>query len=203
MTLTGGFRFGLVPGTAMTAVAATAGATLIFLAAKAGFGDALRRRLTVEGSEGDRGHGARASPGGARQGGGAGPRRATSLSTMAPRGGTAGVCRSWRHPSGWGGHARVERGGARPGIGRQRDFACQPGGAGGALDPDRVEHREAGDARPAGDGREAFGRTGKVEREGAFGRHRSGGQRQDQAPARAVGRPGARGVSRGRGTPRP
>lgn len=38
MTLTGGFLFGLVAGTAMTVVAATTGATLIFLAAKAGFG---------------------------------------------------------------------------------------------------------------------------------------------------------------------
>lgn len=52
MTLTGGFLFGLVAGTAMTVVAATTGATLIFLAAKAGFGDALHRRLTAEGSEG-------------------------------------------------------------------------------------------------------------------------------------------------------
>jgi len=52
MTLTGGFLFGLLPGTAMTVVAATTGATLIFLAAKAGFGDALHRRLTADGSEG-------------------------------------------------------------------------------------------------------------------------------------------------------
>jgi uncharacterized membrane protein YdjX (TVP38/TMEM64 family) len=51
MTLTGGFLFGLVAGTAMTVVAATMGATLIFVAAKAGFGDALHRRLTAEGSE--------------------------------------------------------------------------------------------------------------------------------------------------------
>jgi uncharacterized membrane protein YdjX (TVP38/TMEM64 family) len=46
MTLTGGFLFGLLAGTAMTVVAATTGATLIFLAARAGFGDALHRRLT-------------------------------------------------------------------------------------------------------------------------------------------------------------
>lgn len=50
MTLTGGFLFGVLPGTAMTVVAATTGATLIFLAAKAGFGDALHRRLTAEAS---------------------------------------------------------------------------------------------------------------------------------------------------------
>ncbi len=52
MTMTGGFLFGLVAGTAMTVLAATTGATVIFLAAKAGFGDALHRRLTAEGSEG-------------------------------------------------------------------------------------------------------------------------------------------------------
>jgi uncharacterized membrane protein YdjX (TVP38/TMEM64 family) len=52
MTMTGGFLFGLVPSTAMTVVAATTGATLIFLAAKAGFGDALHRRITAEGSGG-------------------------------------------------------------------------------------------------------------------------------------------------------
>jgi uncharacterized membrane protein YdjX (TVP38/TMEM64 family) len=52
MTLTGGFLFGLVAGTSMTVVAATTGATLIFLAAKAGFGDALHRRITTEGSAG-------------------------------------------------------------------------------------------------------------------------------------------------------
>jgi uncharacterized membrane protein YdjX (TVP38/TMEM64 family) len=48
--MTGGFLFGLVAGTAMTVVAATTGATLIFLAAKAGLGDALHRRITAEGS---------------------------------------------------------------------------------------------------------------------------------------------------------
>jgi uncharacterized membrane protein YdjX (TVP38/TMEM64 family) len=52
MTMTGGFLFGLVPGTAMTVVAATTGASLIFLAARAGFGDALHRRVTAEGSGG-------------------------------------------------------------------------------------------------------------------------------------------------------
>ncbi len=52
MTLTGGFLFGLLPGTAMTVLAATTGATLIFLAAKAGFGDALHRRITAENSGG-------------------------------------------------------------------------------------------------------------------------------------------------------
>ena len=52
MTMTGGFLFGLVAGTAMTVVAATTGATVVFLAAKAGFGDALHRQLTAEGSEG-------------------------------------------------------------------------------------------------------------------------------------------------------
>ena len=52
MTLTGGFLFGLVAGTTMTVLAATTGATLIFLAAKAGFGDALHRRLTAQGSDG-------------------------------------------------------------------------------------------------------------------------------------------------------
>lgn len=52
MTMTGGFLFGLVAGTALTVVAATAGATLIFLAVKAGFGDALHRRLVNNGPEG-------------------------------------------------------------------------------------------------------------------------------------------------------
>jgi uncharacterized membrane protein YdjX (TVP38/TMEM64 family) len=52
MTMTGGFLFGLVPGSAMAVVAATTGATLIFLAAKAGFGDALHRRI-ASGDTGD------------------------------------------------------------------------------------------------------------------------------------------------------
>jgi uncharacterized membrane protein YdjX (TVP38/TMEM64 family) len=50
MTMTGGFLFGVVAGTAMTVVAATAGATTIFLAAKVGLGDALYRRMTAEGA---------------------------------------------------------------------------------------------------------------------------------------------------------
>lgn len=44
MTLTGGFLFGLVAGTLLTLVGATAGATCIFLAARAGLGDSLRER---------------------------------------------------------------------------------------------------------------------------------------------------------------
>jgi uncharacterized membrane protein YdjX (TVP38/TMEM64 family) len=51
MTLTGGFLFGLLPGTALSVTAATTGATLIFLLAKAGFGDALHARIT--GSDGE------------------------------------------------------------------------------------------------------------------------------------------------------
>lgn len=45
MTLTGGFLFGLVAGTSLTVVAATLGATAIFLAAKTGLGDVLNARL--------------------------------------------------------------------------------------------------------------------------------------------------------------
>jgi uncharacterized membrane protein YdjX (TVP38/TMEM64 family) len=52
MTMTGGFLFGLLPGTAMTVVAATIGATLIFLAARTGLGDALHDRLKAASSEG-------------------------------------------------------------------------------------------------------------------------------------------------------
>lgn len=44
-TLTGGFLFGLWTGTGLTVVAATVGATLIFLAARHGFGDRLSDRL--------------------------------------------------------------------------------------------------------------------------------------------------------------
>ena len=44
MTLAGGFLFGAVAGTAATVVGATAGAVVIFLAARSAFGDALRRR---------------------------------------------------------------------------------------------------------------------------------------------------------------
>jgi uncharacterized membrane protein YdjX (TVP38/TMEM64 family) len=52
MTMTGGFLFGVLAGTAMTVVAATLGATVIFLAAKVGLGDALYRRMTAEGTSG-------------------------------------------------------------------------------------------------------------------------------------------------------
>lgn len=45
MTLAGGFLFGLAPGAAMTVVAATLGATGLFLAARAGLGRALHARM--------------------------------------------------------------------------------------------------------------------------------------------------------------
>ncbi|MEM9797899.1 MAG: TVP38/TMEM64 family protein [Pseudomonadota bacterium] len=44
-TLTGGFLFGLFPGAAFNAGAATVGATLIFLAAKYGLGDRLAAKM--------------------------------------------------------------------------------------------------------------------------------------------------------------
>jgi len=44
-TLTGGFLFGLFPGTLYNVVAASIGATGIFLAARAGFGATLAKRL--------------------------------------------------------------------------------------------------------------------------------------------------------------
>jgi len=44
MTITGGFLFGIWAGTALTVVAATIGATLLFLAARTALGDALRAR---------------------------------------------------------------------------------------------------------------------------------------------------------------
>lgn len=44
-SLTGGFLFGLFPGTFYNVGAATIGATAIFLAARAGFGEALSRRM--------------------------------------------------------------------------------------------------------------------------------------------------------------
>ena len=44
LTLTGGFLFGTVLGTALTVIAATAGATLLFLAARTAVGDFLRAR---------------------------------------------------------------------------------------------------------------------------------------------------------------
>ncbi len=49
-TLTGGFLFGLFPGVLFNVVAATVGATAIFLAARWGLGDALSRR--IDASEG-------------------------------------------------------------------------------------------------------------------------------------------------------
>jgi uncharacterized membrane protein YdjX (TVP38/TMEM64 family) len=50
VTLAGGFLFGLVPGTILTVLAATVGATNIFLAARWGLGDALAQR--IDGSDG-------------------------------------------------------------------------------------------------------------------------------------------------------
>ena len=49
-TLTGGFLFGILPGTLLNVSAATMGAVLIFLAAKWGFGEKMAERM--EGSEG-------------------------------------------------------------------------------------------------------------------------------------------------------
>ncbi|MEM9850574.1 MAG: VTT domain-containing protein, partial [Pseudomonadota bacterium] len=46
MTLTGGFLFGVFPGSLIVVVAATLGATAIFLAARTGLGAALHARLT-------------------------------------------------------------------------------------------------------------------------------------------------------------
>ena len=45
MTLAGGFVFGIVVGAPLTVIAATLGATAIFLAAKTGLGDVLYARL--------------------------------------------------------------------------------------------------------------------------------------------------------------
>lgn len=44
-TLTGGFLFGLFPGVLLILVSATIGATIIFLAARFGFGEALSARM--------------------------------------------------------------------------------------------------------------------------------------------------------------
>lgn len=52
MTLTGGFLFGLAAGASLTVVAATIGATAIFLAARFGLGDALHKRLREKGGQG-------------------------------------------------------------------------------------------------------------------------------------------------------
>ncbi|WP_246237278.1 TVP38/TMEM64 family protein [Halovulum dunhuangense] len=45
MTLAGGFLFGLIPGAPVIVISATIGATLIFLAARTGLGDALQARM--------------------------------------------------------------------------------------------------------------------------------------------------------------
>jgi len=50
VSLAGGFMFGLVPATMLTVVGATLGATVIFLAARWGFGEALAAKM--EASEG-------------------------------------------------------------------------------------------------------------------------------------------------------
>ncbi|WP_424927909.1 TVP38/TMEM64 family protein [Amaricoccus tamworthensis] len=52
MTLTGGFLFGTLIGGGLTVLAATIGATIIFLAARFGLGDALYAKLTAEGGKG-------------------------------------------------------------------------------------------------------------------------------------------------------
>ena len=46
-TLTGGFLFGVFPGALYNVIAATIGATLIFLAARSGLGDALAARMNA------------------------------------------------------------------------------------------------------------------------------------------------------------
>lgn len=53
-TLTGGFLFGLFPGVAFNVLAATAGACAVFLAARAGFGAAVARRIAAGGGAGAR-----------------------------------------------------------------------------------------------------------------------------------------------------
>lgn len=50
MTLVGGFLFGLFPGVLFIVGSATIGATLIFLAARMGFGDGLRAKMGGEGT---------------------------------------------------------------------------------------------------------------------------------------------------------
>lgn len=52
MTLAGGFLFGAVAGAALTVLSATVGATLIYLAARIGFGDALFAMLKSRSGEG-------------------------------------------------------------------------------------------------------------------------------------------------------
>lgn len=48
-SLAGGFLFGLFPGVPLVVVAAGTGAVCVFLAARAGFGESLSRRLEVSG----------------------------------------------------------------------------------------------------------------------------------------------------------
>lgn len=48
-TLTGGFLFGIFPGVLFNITAATIGATLIFLAAKMGFGEAFAAKMSARG----------------------------------------------------------------------------------------------------------------------------------------------------------
>lgn len=49
LTLTGGFLFGVFPGTLYNVMAATLGATLVFIAARMGFGRDLAARITDRG----------------------------------------------------------------------------------------------------------------------------------------------------------
>jgi len=49
LSLGGGFLFGVIPATIMVVIAATIGATAIFLAAKTGLGDSLHAKLTQNG----------------------------------------------------------------------------------------------------------------------------------------------------------
>ncbi|MCB6180041.1 VTT domain-containing protein [Rhodobacter sp. Har01] len=53
-TLTGGFLFGVFPGVAFNVGAATLGAIAVFLAARAGFGEAVARRVQAQGGAGAR-----------------------------------------------------------------------------------------------------------------------------------------------------
>ncbi len=46
LTITGGFLFGLVVGGVASAIAATLGASVLFLAARSAFGDFLRKRVS-------------------------------------------------------------------------------------------------------------------------------------------------------------
>jgi len=53
-TLTGGFLFGLFPGVLFNVLAATIGSVGVFLAARAGFGEAIARKLETNGGAGAR-----------------------------------------------------------------------------------------------------------------------------------------------------